>query len=98
SGKGRQGKWDEEYGIAAMEMLFSSGLMAFANAGPADLTRLQPLIEDLLIFPWSQVQDGAIALWLANSQANESHRSLPSQELIKQKRGVPLVVTRRGRR
>jgi hypothetical protein len=98
SGRGRQGKWDEEYGIAAMEMLFSSGLMAFANAGPDDLRRLTPLMEDLMIFPWSKIQDAAIAIWLANSQANESHRALPSQDILKRNRGVPGVVTRRGRR
>ena len=32
-GFGRHGKWDEEYGVAAMSGLFGSGLMAFASAG-----------------------------------------------------------------
>jgi hypothetical protein len=98
TGKGRQGKWDEEYGIAAMASLFGSGLLAFANAGPDYLARLQPLMEDLLIFPYSDTQDAAIALWLANGRAHTVQPSLPSQEAILRSRGVPNVVARRGRR
>jgi hypothetical protein len=96
--RGMQGKWDEEYGIAAMASLFGNGLMAFANAGIEDRARLQPLIEDLLVFPWSDTQDTAIALWLANSWAMTTHTSLPSQEEIKNRRGVPNVVRGRTRR
>jgi hypothetical protein len=96
--KGRQGKWDEEYGIAAMASLFGTGLMAFANAGAGDLAKLQPLIEDLLVFPWSETQDAAIALWLANSWATTTTTALPSQAEIKNRRGVPGVVQRRGGR
>ncbi len=98
SGRGKQGKWDEEYGIAAMEGLFTQGLMAFANAGAGDERKLAPLIEDLLIFPWSEVQDCCIALWLSNSQANSAHRELIDQAASMVRRGVPDVVSRRGRR
>lgn len=98
TGKGRQGKWDSEYGIAAMASLFGSGLMAFANAGPDDAARLQPLIEDLLIFPYSDVQDAAIALWLANGRAQTAQPSIPSQQAIMARRGVPGVVANRSRR
>ena len=98
TGRGRQGKWDEEYGIAAMASLFGTGLMAFANGGVDDLTRLAPLIEDLLVFPYSDIQDAAIALWLANSWAHNSQPPLPSQDELKRRRGVPSVVARRSRR
>ena len=96
--RGKQGKWDEEYGIATMEGLFTQGLMAFANAGAGDERKLTGLIEDLLIFPWSETQDAAIAIWLANSQANSASRDLVNQAEFKQRRGVPSVVTRRGSR
>jgi hypothetical protein len=97
-GHGRTNKWDEEYGIAAMAGLFGSGLMAFANGGVDDEARLAPLIEDLLVFPYSDVSDGAIALWLANGWASMVQDPLPSQSDIKRRRGVPEVVTRRGSR
>ncbi len=98
SGRGKQGKWDEEYGIAAMEGLFTQGLMAFANAGAGDLRALHSLIEDLLLFPWSEVQDAAIALWLANSEAKSIHSVDFNQLDVKARRGVPDIVQRRGRR
>lgn len=97
-GRGRQGKWDEEYGIAAMAPLFGSGLMAFANAGPGDRARLDPLIDDLLVFPWSKIQDAAIALWLANGQAHgAAAATAPSLPEAQHRRNVPQVV-RRNRR
>ena len=98
SGRGRMGKWDEEYGIAALETLFTTGLIGFANGGPGDEQRLAPLIEDLLIFPWSEIQDAAIAFWLANSQGQDTYRALPSQDAIKAKRGVPGIIAKRGGR
>lgn len=98
TGRGRQGKWDEEYGIAAMSSLFGGGLIAFANAGVDDEARLRPLIEDLLIFPYSDVQDAAIALWVANGRALYAQNSLPPQDEIRRSRGVPNVVSRRARR
>src|SRR5690606_41390569 len=58
---GKRGKWDEEYGIGAMAGLFGAGLIAFANARVDDLSRLEPLIEDLLVFTWAEIQDCAIA-------------------------------------
>jgi hypothetical protein len=97
-GRGRSNKWDEEYGIAAMAGLFGTGLLAFANAGVDDAAKLLPLIEDLLTFPYSETQDAAIALWLANGWANEAQQSLPSQADMARRRGVPDVVRKRGRR
>lgn len=96
-GKGRTGKWDEEYGIAAMAGLFGSGLIAFANAGPGDEAKLAGLIDDLLVFPWSKTQDAAIALWLANGQADGTATVVPNQSHAQHRRGVPGVIRRRGR-
>jgi hypothetical protein len=97
-GRSRTNKWDSEYGISALASLFGTGLLAFANAGTDDAARLAPLIEDLLTFPYSEAQDAAIALWLANGYANDATQSLPSQDTIAKRRGVPDVVRRRGRR
>lgn len=97
TGKGRRGKWDEEYGIAAMSALFGGGLMAFASAAPSDRERLQPLIDDLLIFPWSDTQDAAIALWVANGYANTSYAPVASIVDSQRRRGVPPNIQQRAR-
>lgn len=97
SGKGKRGKWDEEYGIAAMSALFSQGLICLPNKGPDDLQKLNPLIEDLLVFPWSEVQDAAIALWVANTEANTAPILRIDQQASMSRRGVPGVVRGRAR-
>jgi hypothetical protein len=98
SGKGKKGKWDEEYGIAAMAGLFNAGLIAFANAGMDDKPRLQGLVDDLLVFPWSDQQDGVMALWVAMLEANNQSVHTISQGLSMRRRGVPAVVSQRTRR
>jgi hypothetical protein len=95
--KGVTGKWDQEYGIAAMAPLFGSGLLAFANANIGDRARLEPLIDDLLVFPWAKAQDAAIALWLANGHANREGTRPPSLPAAQVRRGVPEVIRRRTR-
>lgn len=96
--RGRTGKWDEEYGISRMASLFGSGLMAFASAGPDDRVKLDPLIDDLLVFPWSKIQDAAIALWLANGHADGVQRNdVVTRAVAQARRGVPDVVARRTR-
>ena len=97
SGSGKRGKWDEEYGIASLAGLFGGGLMAFANAGPDDRARLQPLIDDLLVFPWSDIQDAVIALWVACLEAGNQSVQPLNQEKVMQRRGVPPVVRNRRR-
>ncbi len=97
TGKGRRGKWDEEYGIAAMAGLFGGGLIAFASATPLDRERLQPLIDDLLVFPWADQQDAAIALWVANGEANATAVAPTHAHDVAQRRGVPPSITRRQR-
>lgn len=98
SGKGRRGKWDEEYGIAAIAPLFGSGLLAFANGGADDKQRLLPLIDDLLVFPWSDVQDTVMALWVGLTEAANQSVGRPDQELIHHRRGTPPIVRARSRR
>ena len=94
TGKGRHGKWDEEYGIAAMQAMFGAGLIAFANAGPDDEQRLAPLIEDLSVFPWSEQQDTVIALWIANGHSNMIRTVVPPLAMQQTRRGVPIVARR----
>jgi len=90
-------KWDEEYGVASMSELFGSGLMAFASGALGDREKLQPLIDDLIVFPWSDTQDGAIALWVANGEANSPVRSSVDQDDVMRRRGVPPIVQQRRR-
>ena len=97
SGKGRHGKWDEEYGVSAMSGLFGGGLMAFASATPLDRERLQPLIDDLLIFPWADQQDAVLALWVANGKSNLTSAKPPNREQTGKRRGVPPNIQQRQR-
>lgn len=96
-GRGKTNKWDEEYGIASMAGLMGTGLLAFANAGADDRRRLDPLIDDLLVFPWSKQQDAAIALWVANGHADMAQMPTPSRQESMARRAVPGVIARRGR-
>ena len=98
SGKGKRGKWDEEYGIATLAGLFGGGLMAFANGGVDDRARLQPLIDDMLTFPWSDVQDAVIALWVACLEAANQSVQVVNQANVMRRRGVPPVVQNRRSR
>jgi hypothetical protein len=94
---GRRGKWDEEYGISALAPLFGAGLIAFPNAGVDDRSRLEPLIEDLLVFPWSDIQDCVMALWVANTNAVMDFSMPPPLEEQQRLRGVPGIIRRRTR-
>ena len=97
SGKGKRGKWDEEYGIAAIAGLFSAGLIAFACAGLDDRAMLQPLVDDMLVFPWSDTQDAVIALWVANLEAANAALGQIDQAASMRRRGVPPIVASRRR-
>jgi len=97
-GRGRQrgSKWDEEYGIAAMASLFAGGLIAFANGGVGDRARFEPLVDDMLAFPWADQSDAVIALWVANGEADVARHAKIDQNLMMERRGVPPIVRRRG--
>ena len=94
TGKGRHGKWDEEYGIAVMQELFGAGLIAFPNAGPDDEHKLAPLIDDLMVFPWSDQQDAVFGLWLANGHAVGLRTPPVALATQQNRRGVPMSARR----
>lgn len=94
-GRKKGSKWDDEYGIAAMASLFGSGLMAIASATPDDRAFFQPLIDDMLVFPFADEQDALIGLWVANSDVGAVPRKKVSQTAIQTKRGVPGVISNR---
>lgn len=96
-GHRRGSKWDEEYGIGALVSLFGGGLISFPNAGADDLKRLQPLIDDMLVFPWAAAQDALVALWVANGETSFARRDKVNQSQMRQRRGVPDVISRRLR-
>lgn len=95
-GRKKGSKWDEEYGVSAMAQLFGNGLMSFAGANPDDRSKLQPLVDDLLVFPFADEQDAVMALWIANSEAGNVPRKKLDQASIAQRRGVPAVISNRS--
>jgi hypothetical protein len=88
-------KWDEEYGVAALASLFGNGLIAFPSRTDEDKEKLRPLIEDLLAFPFSEEQDGAIALWVANGVAGQARHEVMDQVASAYRRGVPPIIRQR---
>jgi hypothetical protein len=99
TGRGtKRNKWDQEYGIAAMASLFGAGLIRLPNAGADDLRRLAPLMDDLLVFPWSDIQDAAIALWVAEGEAANAQIVQVDQYEFMQRRGVPPNIRGRMRK
>ena len=97
-GNKRGSKWDEEYGIGALAPLFGGGLIAFPNAGPDDRRRLQPLVDDMRVFPYADAaQDALVALWVANGEATVDYTRPPDYMTTAVGRGVPSVVTSRRR-
>lgn len=88
---------DEEYGIAAMAPLLSGGMFAFPSATSADLRKLQPLLEDLRAFPYSDVKDAVVALWIAAGEVEMVAVKTPDVEEIIQGRNLPPHLARRLR-
>lgn len=91
-------KWDEEYGVAAMAGLFGTGLMAFAGANPDDRAMMQPLVDDMLVFPFADEQDALMALWFANSEAESVPRRRLDQGRVQAFRDVPPIISSRRKR
>lgn len=75
-----------------MQSLFYNGLIAFPSATVEDKRKLEPLIDDMLVFPWAKVQDALIALWVANGECKSS--SLFSVDLgkIVTRRNIPPII------
>lgn len=89
---------DEEYGIGALASLFGGGLIAFANGNPQDRATIQPLIDDMLVFPWADQKDALVALWVANGEANSTQFVRVDQNEVMARRGVPPFVAQNARR
>jgi hypothetical protein len=96
-GHKRGSKWDEEFGIGALVSLFGGGLIAFPGTMPEDRSKLQPLVDDMLVFPWAEQQDALVALWVANGETSFANRRKVDQSQIRRVRGVPPVVSSRMR-
>ena len=89
---------DEEYGIAAMAPLVSGGLFVFPNATPADLHKMQPLLEDMRGFPYSDKKDALVGLWIANAEVDTIAVTTPSHDDVVRGRGLPPKIARRLKR
>jgi hypothetical protein len=95
-GKRRGSINDEEYGIASCAPLLAGGLYVLPSATPADLHRLQPLIEDMKGFPFKQEKDALVALWIAEGEMSVVGAPAPDYEARRQ--NLPPKIARRLRR
>ena len=91
-GSKRGSKWDEEYGIGAMQALFYSGLVAFPSATISDKQKLEPLIDDMLVFPWAKEQDALIAFWVANGECKSSSVFSIDLGKVVSRRNIPPII------
>lgn len=96
-GKKKGSKWDDEYGVASMSALFGNGLIAFVGHNPDDHILLTPLVDDMLTFPYSEIQDALMALWFANSEVPQVIRRTPPHEEMQRRRQVPPIIRNRRR-
>jgi hypothetical protein len=95
-GNRRGAKWDEEYGIGALASKFSSGLIAFPGRTEADRAAMQPLIDDMIVFPYAEpTGDALIALWVAEGVAGQARHAKVDQVAAMDRRGIPGVVRER---
>jgi hypothetical protein len=95
-GKRRGSINDEEYGIASCAPLLAGGLYVLPSATPADIHRLQPLIEDMKGFPFKQEKDALVALWIAEGEMSVVGAPAPDYEARRQ--NLPPKIARRLRR
>lgn len=58
-------KWDPQFGVESMGPLFNAELYDIPWGTPASRHRMQPLIEQMLMFPLGTVTDRIMALWFA---------------------------------
>ena len=88
---------DEEYGIAAVAPLVSGGLYVFPSATPADLRKLQPLLEDMRGFPYSDTKDALVGMWICEGEVEMVAVKTPSVDDVIRGRGLPPKIARRLR-
>jgi hypothetical protein len=89
---------DEEYGIAALAPLLSGGLWAFPSATPQDLRKLEPLLDDLQGFPYSDQKDALVGMWICEGEVPMLEVSAPSIDNVIRARNLPPKLARRLKR
>lgn len=91
---------DEEYGIAAVAPLVGGGLYAFPSATPYDRKRLEPLLEDMRAFPFSDEKDALVGLWVAEGEVRMVDVKPTDIQQVIRSRNLPPGIARRmaGRR
>jgi hypothetical protein len=94
-GNRRGNKWDNEFGIGSMASLFHSGLVAFPSATVEDKSKLAPLVDDMLVFPWSRVQDALIAFWVANGECSGKGLFQVDMDKVVARRNIPPIIQER---
>jgi len=75
--------------------LFHSGLVAFPSATTEDRAKLAPLVDDMLVFPWSKVQDALIAFWVANGECEGHNVYQTDMNKVAARRNIPPIITER---
>ena len=89
---------DEEYGIAAVAPLIGGGLYAFPSATPHDRKRLEPLLEDMSGFPFSETKDALVGLWIAEGEVIMVAVKPTDMAQVAKSRNLPPNIARRLRR
>lgn len=88
-------KWDNEYGVAAVAPLLSNNLFVLPSKTPEDRQRLQPLLEDMEGFPYSEMQDAVMALWFAEGELRYFlPNDMPVEQIIEGRQLPPRIANR----
>lgn len=90
-------KWDNEYGVAAVAPLFANQMYMLPSKTIEDRQRIQPLLEDLEGFPYSEVQDAAMALWFAEGELRYMQPTTFNVRDVIEGRQLPPRIARRLR-
>lgn len=89
---------DEEYGIAAVSPLLSGGLWCFPSATPHDQRKLEPLLNDLAAFPYSDEKDALVAMWICEGEVPLLEVKQPDPDEVARARNLPPKIARRLKR
>ena len=101
-GRGIGAKHHEEWGVGAIAGQISAGLVAFASKTPEALAVMQPIIDDMLIFPYLEpTGDSLMALWFGLSESSSVFLDRIDDEVVIARRNIPPYLSQRmgrGRR
>jgi hypothetical protein len=86
---------DEEYGISAVAPLVGMGMYAFPSATPYDRKRLEPLLEDMRAFPFSDEKDALVALWIGEGEVRMVDVKPTDIQQVIRSRNLPPGLARR---